>query len=653
MAYVTPNTTIYLLSDIQIDKNYNNTVRFDSTGDQQDYFSEKIKYSFNSQSYQRVNKNTLRIEKKYDDIYYCNYLMFKNDSPYNNKWYYAFIDSCEYINENCSEITYTIDVIQTYWFDFEFEDCIVEREHTATDNKYEHIMPEQFDGLEYCVLGMDKHSIIDSSDPNHFMILVIYPSGLGRVRIDYNHQYHQNNVWFQAVYSFHDYISLDPNTKSDYMNDGSVINGYVQGYNIVPIEVYVGDDNLTGAIEVGSEYARVQDTQSHWAQYLVSSAIRCIVRAGALTTGKVIKIIQVPIGFYNANTAILKPIDYETDTADASILITEKTDFTFKTDTYTPRNNKLYNYPFQYLEVSNTTGNKGIFKWEDFYVPHNIGKANFDFFSMSVPSPSMICVPCYYEGIRRNFQNTISFDAFTETMWSENSFTRWLSDNWIRVASSVIATAVTKAPVASDLSAQRAEISNYYNDKRSNYMSRVSRGKKIGYSMYDINMREKEENNRLSGRELKEGYSTIHEIFSQNLLSALPITSTEQGNSAIDVNCRIQRQQFEFYHMAIKPEIARRIDSFFDRFGYAINQMKKPNVKGGLGTNESLRPKWNYIKTIYAKIHPAQNTGFTQEDEENIETIFNKGITFWESSATIGDYTATNTPVVPNTPSQS
>ena len=106
--------------------------------------------TFTAQQYQRVNKNTLKVAVCADDVMYCNYIMFKNNgtlngsTKYANKWYYAFAH-VQYINEYACEVVYEIDDIQTWMFDYEFDYCYVEREHSATDVAGDNLQPEPVD----------------------------------------------------------------------------------------------------------------------------------------------------------------------------------------------------------------------------------------------------------------------------------------------------------------------------------------------------------------------------------------------------------------------------------------------------------------------------------------------------------------------------
>lgn len=139
--YIQPQTNIRLLSDVPIDNTYTNTFRFKSTEEQASYFLSKTKYSFNDSVYQRVNKGSMRVGINAENLYNCNYLMFQN-AAFGSKWFYAFITSVEYANDNATDINFEIDVLQTWFFDYVFEDCFIDREHTATDEIGDNITAE-------------------------------------------------------------------------------------------------------------------------------------------------------------------------------------------------------------------------------------------------------------------------------------------------------------------------------------------------------------------------------------------------------------------------------------------------------------------------------------------------------------------------------
>lgn len=146
--YIEPNTTIRLLKNCPLDTTYEHTIYFASESAQISYFQGLTKYTLTNQTYQRVQRGKMRVAYKAEDLYDCNYLMFQNSS-FGSKWFYAFIKSVEYVNNVTSEIEFEIDVMQTWFFDYDLEMCFVEREHSATDNIGENLVPENLETGEY------------------------------------------------------------------------------------------------------------------------------------------------------------------------------------------------------------------------------------------------------------------------------------------------------------------------------------------------------------------------------------------------------------------------------------------------------------------------------------------------------------------------
>ena len=155
--YIAPNTTIRLLHNVPVEPSYNHTIYFDSEAKQTAYFITKQKRSFPKNTYQRHTRNTMKVAVLADEIYDCNYLMFQN-TAYGNKWFYAFITSVEYVSNVSSLITYQIDVLQTWLFDFTLGQCLVERQHSTSDGYFENLVPENLDLGDYTI---EKTTVCD------------------------------------------------------------------------------------------------------------------------------------------------------------------------------------------------------------------------------------------------------------------------------------------------------------------------------------------------------------------------------------------------------------------------------------------------------------------------------------------------------------
>ena len=151
MAYVRPSTNIVLLKNCILQKAENNetdTISWDNKDQQTNTFNGSIpenstvetsplwsaKITFQHNTYQNIKAGVLRLSATMASVYGCNYMYFTNaDSNFENKRYYCFIDDITPVNLNCVEVSYSIDPIQTFYFDCEEQTCLVERMTTESD----------------------------------------------------------------------------------------------------------------------------------------------------------------------------------------------------------------------------------------------------------------------------------------------------------------------------------------------------------------------------------------------------------------------------------------------------------------------------------------------------------------------------------------
>ena len=90
---------------------------------------------------------------------------------------------------------------------------------------------------------------------------------------------------------------------------------------------------------------------------------------------------------------------------------------------------------------------------------------------------------------------------------------------------------------------------------------------------------------------------------------------------------------FRVYKMVMKYDNIVMVDNYFTMYGYAIKRIGIPN--------RHARPYWTYIRTIGCKI--SGSIPFDHEDK--ICSIYDKGITFWNSIEQFGRYDLNNSPV--------
>lgn len=99
-----------------------------------------------------------------------------------------------------------------------------------------------------------------------------------------------------------------------------------------------------------------------------------------------------------------------------------------------------------------------------------------------------------------------------------------------------------------------------------------------------------------------------------------------------DIMLSMSENCFHIFRMSIKNEYARRIDKFFTKYGYRVNELKVPNITG--------RPIFNYIQ-----IASDENIGFGSIPSKYLDVI-NKacrnGVTIWHNHENIGNYNLNN-----------
>lgn len=192
MAHVEPNTILRLFRGVPLDTAHRNTWYFANTNAQRARFNGYVKHELSQQSYQRVSDNAVNVELPVDEVLDINYMAFNNQS-HGNKWFYAFVDGVEYVNENCTRVNYRMDNLQTYFFDVTFGDCFIEREHVKKDDIINNLVPEPLEVGDFTV--MDAQGYRPSGDETSSAgVLVYYSPKTPRGQI-YNSIYAGYSVW--------------------------------------------------------------------------------------------------------------------------------------------------------------------------------------------------------------------------------------------------------------------------------------------------------------------------------------------------------------------------------------------------------------------------------------------------------------------------
>ncbi len=177
-GYVIPQGIIRFYKNVPLSPTYND-VLYAKSGEE--IYGKIGRYEDTNlrctqETYTRVNNESkIRVGINAEYLYTCNYMSWQNNGfGKAGMMFFAFIVNVEYINNNCTEITYLIDDMST-WFPYcELKECYVERETPVTDNLYEHLEPENLaigeltetDNATILDLGKTKVLFMASTDVN-------------------------------------------------------------------------------------------------------------------------------------------------------------------------------------------------------------------------------------------------------------------------------------------------------------------------------------------------------------------------------------------------------------------------------------------------------------------------------------------------------
>lgn len=255
---------------------------------------------------------------------------------------------------------------------------------------------------------------------------------------------------------------------------------------------------------------------------------------------------------------------------------------------YTPRNNKLLTYPYNYLLLDNNNGTSNILQYENF------SGSNCEFEVAGVPTVggSIKCVPKNYKGETRFQQEGIMCGKFPTCGWVNDMYTNWLTQNAVNIGLGIATSGLELIGGVGMMATGAGSVGG---------AGAVANGA-LGIA------------------------NSVAQIYQHSL-----IPNSARGNiNGGDINTCYDMNKFYFIKMSIKSEYAQIIDKYFDMYGYKVNMVKVPN--------KAHRSRYWYTKTINVNI----NGDIPQSDMQKIKNCYDNGITFWRSASDIENYEGSN-----------
>lgn len=252
---------------------------------------------------------------------------------------------------------------------------------------------------------------------------------------------------------------------------------------------------------------------------------------------------------------------------------------------YAPRNKKLLQYPYTFIYVTNNQGGSAIYKFEYFL---NSVPTFYVCGDISGGSPAIL-YPSNYKNLGENTDEALTMSSFPAISFSSNYYDQWLART------------------------QTQTLPNLFNGMAMG----VANGALTG---------------NVAGAVVGTGLNTLGTI--ANLMNegeqAKLQGSQTSGQTSGVISYWLGLLNFIITTKCVTPEMAKTIDDYFDKFGYATHLVKTPN--------RDVRPHWTYTKTVGCVIKGS----VPSDDMHKICSIYDKGITFWKNGDEIGNYSLDN-----------
>lgn len=547
MAAITPSTDLMLLKcPLEVDQQ--NQLTFANATAQYNYFSGLPKLVVDDFTYQRKD-STVRFEAHIDSIRSYNYCMYRN-SNYGNKWFYAFITDMRYLNDGVTLLTLKTDVWQSWLFDFNFMPSFVEREHTNNDGIGQNILDEGLQVGKYIVNSFSEFKY--QTNPQSCYVVALVTELLDGSYSGEKPKARLIGGVPQGCYP----IVLD-------VSDQNNLSNFVYAYDVnakanAITAMYVLPKNFYPDLQLWSVGGNTGSGQGWGFDYAIMPTSNAAINLGTY--------------YWDRNTTL---------------------------HGYTPKNNKLFCYPYNYLLITNNNGDEKEYYWED------MGSSQAQFEMRGVPS-----LGCNIRLIPTNYKNTttggyewsIEAGSLPMVSWNSDYYLNWEASQGVKAGMNAASSYVSDYGKAEEAVASGAE-----QVTPANILEGISRT--LG----------------AFGQVFKGLFNEVGSGYSESLKP-----NENRGQSTGDLNYAIGKTCFTGYKMSIKYEQAVVIDNYFSMFGYRTDKVKTPNING--------RTNWNFVKTRICNI-----TGdVPQPDVEEMKSIMNNGITFWHNPSTYLDYSQTN-----------
>lgn len=406
-----PSTTVRVCQSIPLDNTYTDTILFTSKSAQESYFASKTKKVYSGLTYQRLASNSstwaIFLEDVADYFYDCNYLCFQNGG-FGNKWLYAFISDILYINENCTAITFEIDVMQTWLFDFEIKKSFIERMHVADDTISRNVVEEDLNFMQrYEYYYVENSRLFEGST---------HP-------LDTDGEFDDHIIYDSIILVA---TSEDVDEEDEVLEGGLIQNTY-QGLK------YIGFN----ANDLGVGYCNA------WLKRMNEGG-----KAGAINSISMVPSAGLTYSSGGNGKLNINIEDPNGNVGEKEYLINYST----LDDDYIPKNNKLFCWPYHFFTITTLDGQSYDYKYEDIIESDPVPGTTtmkFKFKFAFGTDPTYFMYPSYYMKCNNNYDYGIKLSGFPKCNWNFGVWENYYAQQDTNITLSMLASALGSVSSAS------------------------------------------------------------------------------------------------------------------------------------------------------------------------------------------------------------
>lgn len=406
-----PSTTVRVCQSIPLDNTYTDTILFTSKSAQESYFASKTKKTYSGLTYQRLASNSttwaIFLEDVADYFYDCNYLCFQNGG-FGNKWLYAFISDILYINENCTAITFEIDVMQTWLFDFEIKKSFIERMHVADDTISRNVVEEDLNFMQrYEYYYVENSRLFEGSTRP----------------LDTDGEFDDHIIYDSIILVA---TSEDVDEEDEVLEGGLIQNTY-QGLK------YIGFN----ANDLGVGYCNA------WLKRMNEGG-----KAGAISSISMVPSAGLTYSSGGNGKLNINIEDPNGNVGEKEYLINYST----LDDDYIPKNNKLFCWPYHFFSITTLDGQSYDYKYEDIIESDPVPGTTtmkFKFKFAFGTDPTYMMYPSYYMKCKNNYDYGIKLSGFPKCNWNFGVWENYYAQQDTNITLSMLASALGSVSSAS------------------------------------------------------------------------------------------------------------------------------------------------------------------------------------------------------------